>query len=386
MTVLPADGIERPRPVRTGFLWGFGIVVAAGLVCAGLFQWIFVRRGLANFTWDGQPAVIVKMPYPATEYAKAPVIKIDGSDSSKVVAVTEGWKGEAVSAELRIAFDLYDLHLNCVVQQGRPPVNNKKASRVWDGDAVEVYFSESSRGAWFSRKKRGYFDHRLVISPTSKSGKPVLYHGFRERKLEGARVTSKTTRKGYEVTASVPLWHFRHLNWVPGKKIRFDAAVSVAGREGDRAGRVFWNATSDATERPDDWGLAEFKDMTTDSKPPKVPGDVEAKGPKLAAPKQLSPPAGKVFNHYPRWTLIKWTPVRGALDYTVELDYGHGGKSPWWPSDRSGRIWRVVPHVRTTFCSFSFIGAQLGRWRVWAVDGAGRDGEKSPWREFSYTK
>jgi hypothetical protein len=35
---------------------------------------------------------------------------------------------------------------------------------------------------------------------------------------------------------------------------------------------------------------------------------------------------------------------------------------------------------------FDFVGAQPGRWRVWAIDEAGREGFKSPWRLFVYLR
>ena len=34
--------------------------------------------------------------------------------------------------------------------------------------------------------------------------------------------------------------------------------------------------------------------------------------------------------------------------------------------------------------ALAFVGAQPGRWRVWAVDKEGREGFKSPWRLFVY--
>lgn len=39
--------------------------------------------------------------------------------------------------------------------------------------------------------------------------------------------------------------------------------------------------------------------------------------------------------------------------------------------------------VSTTY-EFEFVGAQRGRWRVWALDKEGREGFKSAWRSFVY--
>ena len=106
--------------------------------------------------------------------------------------------------------------------------------------------------------------------------------------------------------------------------------------------------------------------------------------PPLPAPALLSPPNGKVFFNFPRVTPLAWQSVAGAASYTVELDcLGCCGAK--WCSDM-GRTWQLVPNVRTTSHTFNFVGAQPGRWRVWAVAVNGRAGLKTDWREFRYTR
>jgi tetratricopeptide (TPR) repeat protein len=97
----------------------------------------------------------------------------------------------------------------------------------------------------------------------------------------------------------------------------------------------------------------------------------------LAAPRLLSPEAGKVFDHFPRQTTLVWSEVPGAVEYRIEWDYQSGNS---W-TDHPGLMSSKEP-VKT----FSFVGAQPGRWRVWAVDAEGREGAKSEWREFEYTR
>ena len=101
----------------------------------------------------------------------------------------------------------------------------------------------------------------------------------------------------------------------------------------------------------------------------------------LPAPRQLSPAAGAVFEHFPRETTVGWSEVPGASAYVVEWDY----KQPdgWW-MDLQG----IVTTLRVTdpVATFRFVGAQPGRWRVMAVDAAGNSGEVTPWREFRYTQ
>jgi hypothetical protein len=108
----------------------------------------------------------------------------------------------------------------------------------------------------------------------------------------------------------------------------------------------------------------------------------------LPAPVQLAPADNAKFKHYPRTTKLEWTPVAGAVSYTVDLDYCEGNQR-----DRSAcvdpqpLILKENPPLKgilgTTY-QFLFLGAQPGRWRVWAVDKEGRTGFKSPWRRFFY--
>lgn len=106
---------------------------------------------------------------------------------------------------------------------------------------------------------------------------------------------------------------------------------------------------------------------------------------KLKAPTLLSPAGGKKFSHYPRKTTLKWKPVSGAISYTVEMDCYNCCKSGKWCRD-VGKKWKIEKGLTTTSYTFNFVGAQPGRWRVWAVDKFGKSGYASKWREFSYTK
>jgi hypothetical protein len=108
----------------------------------------------------------------------------------------------------------------------------------------------------------------------------------------------------------------------------------------------------------------------------------------LPAPVQLSPANNAVFDHYPRMTRIEWSPVEGAVSYTVEVDYCDGGLK-----NRSGCVDPQPLNLKNnssmsgiveTSYRFDFIGANPGRWRVRAVDKEGREGFASPWRRFVY--
>ncbi|HVG33830.1 MAG TPA: carboxypeptidase-like regulatory domain-containing protein [Pyrinomonadaceae bacterium] len=111
-------------------------------------------------------------------------------------------------------------------------------------------------------------------------------------------------------------------------------------------------------------------------------------GVNLAAPVQLSPAENKVFDFFPRTTKLEWAAVEGAVSYTVEVDYCLGGergvKECVNPQPFNSRSNPPMSGLTSTSYEFKFIGAQPGRWRVWAVDREGREGFKSPWRTFVY--
>jgi tetratricopeptide (TPR) repeat protein/thiol-disulfide isomerase/thioredoxin len=102
----------------------------------------------------------------------------------------------------------------------------------------------------------------------------------------------------------------------------------------------------------------------------------------VTAPRLLSPPPGAVFEHFPRETTLVWSEVPGAVSYVAEWDYK--GADAWASQQRGTQ--GVLIQATQPVATFQFIGAQPGRWRVWAIDAAGQPGPKSDWREFSYTR
>ena len=111
-------------------------------------------------------------------------------------------------------------------------------------------------------------------------------------------------------------------------------------------------------------------------------------GVNLPAPVQLHPENNEVFDFYPRLTRLEWRPVEGAASYAVDLDacQGSGKRMKSCVDPQPLRLIvnaQTAPIMSTSF-DFNFIGAQWGRWRVWAIDKEGREGFKSPWRYFVY--
>jgi hypothetical protein len=123
---------------------------------------------------------------------------------------------------------------------------------------------------------------------------------------------------------------------------------------------------------------------TTSSTAAPSPGATQPHGP-LAAPVQLSPKPGSIFSEFPRTTELVWDVVPGASSYTLEIDCFQCCKAGRWCTE-VGANWKFVPGLSTTTYSFDWVGAQPGRWRVWAIDDSGRPGQKSNWSEFEYTK
>lgn len=105
----------------------------------------------------------------------------------------------------------------------------------------------------------------------------------------------------------------------------------------------------------------------------------------LAAPIPISPEARAVFHHYPRTTDLEWHPVPDAASYSVEVDCFDCCKSGKWCSEVD-KLFISVSSISDTSYTFEWVGANLGRWRVWAVSKDGKEGYKSAWQEFFYTK
>ena len=94
------------------------------------------------------------------------------------------------------------------------------------------------------------------------------------------------------------------------------------------------------------------------------------------APELLSPKDKDTFNIYPRTTKLTWRAVFGAKSYRVEIQYNNY---------KSWTAFKMDTVINTSY-TFDFIGAQPGRWRVFAINSDNKESEGSAWREFSYLK
>lgn len=97
--------------------------------------------------------------------------------------------------------------------------------------------------------------------------------------------------------------------------------------------------------------------------------------PAMVAPELLSPADSSIFSHFPRMTTFRWKAVNGAGRYFIQIEYFADGQ--WWSSPRMT--------VYSNEYTYEFVGAQPGRWRVWAVSIGSIEGPPSQWRYFFYT-
>ncbi|MGH2769841.1 MAG: PASTA domain-containing protein, partial [Actinomycetota bacterium] len=100
-------------------------------------------------------------------------------------------------------------------------------------------------------------------------------------------------------------------------------------------------------------------------------------------PRQLSPEDGATFKEVPRTITLAWEGVEGATSYFVEVQSCPNPSC----TDANASPLRKEKVTATKF-TFQFVGAQPGRWRVWAVVGSGPgsvESEKSPWWGFKFT-
>ncbi len=90
-------------------------------------------------------------------------------------------------------------------------------------------------------------------------------------------------------------------------------------------------------------------------------------------PTQLSPPNGQAYPDSPEeiQTTLQWTEVTdpSGVTYSVELEYFQF--TQWHP-------WRTITGLTSPSYTWT-LKYETQRWRVWAIDGAGNQSEKSPW-------
>lgn len=125
---------------------------------------------------------------------------------------------------------------------------------------------------------------------------------------------------------------------------------------------------------------------------PATPKEPPGKSAALAAPVPQGPVCGTTIA-WPRedhFFILSWTAVKEASTYNVEVDcfgcsgrdwYSFGG-SPWHV--QTGLGLRTPIYSSNIHVQLRNAGGRALRWRVWAVDPNGQEGEKSSWCQIAF--
>jgi hypothetical protein len=149
-----------------------------------------------------------------------------------------------------------------------------------------------------------------------------------------------------------------------------------------------WQRTDDGKQQPTPLTVTSGETVELTVQLTKLGTSTEGLPKPLAAPQPLSPANGTEFDHFPRVTKLEWSAVPGAVSYAVEIDFCDGfvRKKCSDPNKLEGRALPPTSGIEGTSYEFSFLGAQPGRWRVWALDAHGWAGTKSDWFWFVYRR
>lgn len=144
---------------------------------------------------------------------------------------------------------------------------------------------------------------------------------------------------------------------------------------------------SQATRTPTRWSYkaAPFRVGVLIGTQPQMPGaavsPLSGASPSFARlkPRLKSPPDGATYEHYPRTIDLEWYSIPSAVAYRVEIQYDNStNRSRRWAS-----LW--TRDATTNHLTISYVGAQWGRWRVWAINGNHEETQRSAWATFLFT-
>lgn len=99
----------------------------------------------------------------------------------------------------------------------------------------------------------------------------------------------------------------------------------------------------------------------------------------LSAPQSVTPPNGTTFNSNQREQLLKWSDVRDASGYKVEVQSYDDQTHTWISMEGVGT-------TSTASLKVSFRDASRFQWRVTPVNRRGQECEASPWAEVRFAQ
>jgi len=104
--------------------------------------------------------------------------------------------------------------------------------------------------------------------------------------------------------------------------------------------------------------------------------------PQMPTPVLTNPANNEVFGHYLRTLTLSWKQVPAAAGYKLEIAFCNSDKV----TCSSYPVVTITDPLQSDY-TFSFVGAQPGKWRVTALASSGyRNGTASAWRWFSFTQ
>jgi len=181
--------------------------------------------------------------------------------SAQVQAGAAQWQGAAdASLSAWAAYDEDALYLAWRVWDDALAPNARGAGALWDGDAVEVYFSGASqdqpgRGAAYAAD-----DFRLGVG----YGQEAVADIGRGAWLVGATVARQALADGYALEARLP-WSARH-GFVPARnrEVGLDFALDDADGVANRQTQLIWSGTAALASDVREMGVALLRDIAAE--------------------------------------------------------------------------------------------------------------------------
>lgn len=95
-------------------------------------------------------------------------------------------------------------------------------------------------------------------------------------------------------------------------------------------------------------------------------------------PASIQAKVGALINGSQRDVVFEWTPVEGAVQYKIEVEFMKGSDGTWIPlGDRP----IIIPATETRY-TITLTGAKRARWRICSSDSLGRDCQADNWTEI----
>ncbi len=157
-------------------------------------------------------------------------------------------------------WDADAIYLLMDVQEPTPMTNRTTVGNIWNGDAVELFFSiaaNDDRGVM----KKG--DYQLGLSAGCPEAKvpPSVWNWTDAVAVEGATIAVRRNTgkvKGYVLEARIPIASISGFRPKPELLIDFDLGMDNGGDKnlGQRNVQLMWNGLEDNNYNRENWGRA----------------------------------------------------------------------------------------------------------------------------------